>query len=103
MSKNGRYEDGNYVVWDKDDLFHREDGPAIEGLDSRGMKAWYKNGVLHNENGPAVANANGRKEWWVEGVKLTEEEFDDYVFKKFLRDSLDSELEIRNTKNKQKI
>ena len=48
------------------------DGPAIEGLDSRGMKAWYKM-VCYNENGPAVANANGRKEWWVEGVKLTEE------------------------------
>ena len=28
MSKNGRYEDGNYVVWYKDDLFQREDGNA---------------------------------------------------------------------------
>ncbi len=46
---------------------------------------------------------DGKKEWWVDGVKLTQKEFDDYTFKKFLRDSLEADLEVGNTNKKQKI
>ena len=51
---------------------HREDGPAIEGLD--GSKAWYLNGKLHREDGPAVEGLNGTKEWWLNGKKVTEQD-----------------------------
>ena len=53
--------------WYKDDLFHREDGPAFEGL--TGEKEWYKNGSLHRIGGPALESRDGIKEWWVNGKK----------------------------------
>ena len=46
--KNGRYEDGyNSVYWYRDNLLHREDGPAIEG--SSGEKQWFLNGVEYSK------------------------------------------------------
>ncbi len=59
--------------WFKKGLNHREDGPAIEGL--LNYKAWYKNGLLHREDGPAIQYPNGDKEYWVNGKKLSEEQF----------------------------
>ena len=37
--------------------------------------AWYTNNQLHRENGPAVTLKDGTKQWWIEGVQLTEEQF----------------------------
>jgi len=31
------------------------------------------NGQFHRKNGPAVEWANGSKEWWLNGKKITEE------------------------------
>ena len=61
-------------------IFHREDGPAIEYPDgskewwldgklhreesSCGDKAWVINGKLHREDGPAYEHSDGTKEWW---------------------------------------
>ena len=36
---------------------------------------WYQNGHLHRTDGPAVEYAGGRKFWWINGVEITEEEF----------------------------
>jgi hypothetical protein len=66
--------------WYKDDLLHREDGPAIEL--ANGDKGWYKNGKLHRENSPAVEFADGTKSWWLNGKQLncqSQEEFERLV------------------------
>ena len=51
--------------WYKDDLLHREGGPAVEEPD--GTRRWYKDGRLHREDGPAIERADGTREWWVDG------------------------------------
>jgi len=38
-------------------------------------KAWYLNGKRHRIDGPAIEYVDGSKEWWVNGVSMTEEEF----------------------------
>ena len=42
---------------------HREDGPAVIGLDME----WWINGRRHCDDGPAVVRFSGRKEWWLRG------------------------------------
>ena len=42
---------------------------------TNGDREWYQNGKLHRVDGPAVEYANGHKEWWINGVQLTQEEF----------------------------
>ena len=59
--------------WYQNGKLHRTDGPAIEGTD--GYKAWYQNGLLHRTDGPAIEFANGFKAWCLEGIELTEAEF----------------------------
>ena len=59
MSKDGTKK------WYKNDILHREDGPAVEHHD--GTKEWYHNGELHRIDGPAVEYANGNKEWHFNG------------------------------------
>lgn len=45
-------------------------------VDDEGSTRWYnEKDQLHRENGPAVEWVDGHKEWWVNGKKLTEEEF----------------------------
>ena len=51
--------------WYLNGELHREDGPAIEGLN--GYKSWYLNGKLHREDGPAIEGLDGYKEWYLKG------------------------------------
>jgi len=47
-------------------------------IDEVGNKYYYKNiemKILHREDGPAFEGWNGSKSWWLDGVKLTEQEF----------------------------
>ena len=70
INENGNkfyYKDKQMNIW------HREDGPAIEF--ANGYKAWCINGNLHREDGPAVEWSNGQKSWYINGKQLTEEEF----------------------------
>jgi hypothetical protein len=60
----------------------REDGPAVEYSFRRGDKFWYINGKRHREDGPAVEISNGTKMWYLDDVRLTEEEFTKKVKKK---------------------
>lgn len=54
--------------------------------------SWYKNNLLHREDGPAIEWEDGQQQWWIEGVEYKEEEFNTYMKKKNLKDSLLSEL-----------
>jgi hypothetical protein len=50
------------------DLYHREDGPAIEWGD--GNKEWYCHGELHRTDGPAIEWRDGDKCWYYHGEKV---------------------------------
>ena len=39
-----------------------------------GNKFWWLDGKLHREDGPAVEYADGGREWWFHGEKVTEEQ-----------------------------
>ena len=41
---------------------------------SEGTNFWYLNDQLHREDGPAIEDFDGRKEWWLNGKQVTEEE-----------------------------
>ncbi len=64
-------------VRNKEGKLHRVDGPAII---TDNFAAWYYNGRLHKEDGPAIIGHSGDALWFIHGVKLTEAEFDLYVF-----------------------
>ena len=81
-NKQGKYHrlDGPAVEradgskdWWVDGKRHRTDGPAVER--AYGLKRWYVHDKLHRLDGPAIEDANGSKYWWVDGINLTEEEF----------------------------
>ena len=61
--KNGLIIDKYGQSWYKNDLLHREDGPAEEW--NHGTKAWYINGRLHRLDGPAIEYTSGDKEWYI--------------------------------------
>jgi hypothetical protein len=63
--------------WVMNGVLHREDGPAIEYhlACPDGVRKWSFNGEWHRIDGPAIEYANGRKEWWINGKKISEEEF----------------------------
>ena len=63
--------------WLLNDQLHRTDGPAIDLVETElgTVKKWSINGKYHREDGPAVECGNGYKEWWIDGEKITEEEF----------------------------
>jgi len=61
-------ESGNQMWFNSAGEIHREDGPALMGID--GGKAWCINGDLHREDGPAQEFANGEKHWWINGKKI---------------------------------
>ena len=70
------YADGT-KCWHQKGLLHRTDGPAIEYSD--GGKFWYQNDKLHRTDGPAVVGSNGYMEWFINGVEMTEDEFNQRV------------------------
>ena len=93
------YSNGDRV-WYQNGLLHRIDGPAIEGMSRH--KEWWQNGQLHRTDGPAIINRRRDKywyqynrlhridgpaivwddgdEWWyINGVLLTEAEFNQAV------------------------
>jgi len=51
----------------KNGLYHREDGPALEFSD---RKIWYFNGKFHRENDlPAFEDQSGHREWAIHGAR----------------------------------
>jgi len=53
--------------WYLNGRLHREDGPAIEGID--GHKSWFFHGQLHRLDGPAIEYATGSKAWLINGQR----------------------------------
>ena len=75
-----------------------------EGLNIRPDEiVWIKNGKPHREDGPAIEYASGKKEWWVNGVEYTEEEFNQWLEKKLLNENLLATLEEKPSVKKVKI
>ena len=61
-------EDGTvvYYIGDRrDNIFHREDGPAIKS--PNGDEEWYYEGVRHRDGGPAVKDRWGEY-WFSNGI-----------------------------------
>lgn len=60
--------------WLVNRTFHRDNGPAIV----RNATHWYQHNRLHRLDGPAVEWSSGDKEYWIDGVPLTEKEWNCY-------------------------
>ena len=101
-SKNGKFKDemGN-SFWYLNGKLHREDGPAM--ILNEGSKFWYLHGMRHREDGPAVEWSNQYKQWFINDVELTEEEFNQWLAKKQLKDNLFLFLDKRYEEKRTKI
>jgi hypothetical protein len=60
------------IFYFKDQMLHREDGPAIEF--NNGCQFWFINGKLHRDNGPAIVDNDELMQYWLNGEPATEEE-----------------------------
>jgi hypothetical protein len=64
----------NKFSYDDDGKFHSKDNqPAIHY--SNGNRFWFSHGVLHREDGPAIKWCDGRDEYYLKGVKYSEEDY----------------------------
>ena len=54
--------------WYRNDLLHRENGPAVEWAD--GSTEWWLHGALHRTGAPAIERADGSREWWEHGRQV---------------------------------
>jgi len=76
-------------VWRVNGDLHREDGPAIKvkkGYYNRYdnwyhgiIEGWYRHGIRHREGGAAVIYKDKRREWWLNGIKYTKEDYYKYL------------------------
>jgi hypothetical protein len=71
--------------------------------DPLGNIIWLQHGKLHRDDGPAVEDQDGSKEWWINGIKLTEEQFNHELEKKVLNEKLHSTLAPRSKIKRGKI
>ncbi len=55
---------------------HRVDGPAL--ITEDGDEFWFLNGDAHRKNGPAIVYINDDCEYWVDGNRLSPDEFYNY-------------------------
>jgi hypothetical protein len=64
-------------TWYQHGKMHRDDGPAmkIKG----GTKIWYQHGKIHRTDGPAIEYSYGDKDWYLNGIKLSESEFNQQI------------------------
>ena len=56
------------------------------------------NGKIHREDGPAFEGARGNKEWWIDGVQLSEAEFKLFLLSKQLETDLSNKSEEKRIK-----
>jgi hypothetical protein len=61
--------------------FHREDGPAYEEKDENNYKSWWINGKRHREDGPAKVAEDGLKEYFLNNIKYSKEQWELEVLK----------------------
>jgi hypothetical protein len=77
-------------------------------VNESGDICWYKNGLLHREDGPAIDWPSGpgvgwSKRWFLNGVELSEEQFNQWLEKRRLNEKLQSTLEEKPAIKKGKI
>lgn len=73
MTDQYYYKDGTVSDdLDSDKVLHRLDGPAA--IEEGFAECWFKDGVRHRVGGPAVTYNNGKKEWWVEGKRIEDQD-----------------------------
>lgn len=105
--KNGKYRTPNGdIFWYKDGLIHKDSEPAIIHVD--GDTRWYINGKKHREDGPAIergkiSKSNRANRWFLEDIEYTEEEFNIFLEKKKLNESLNIVLSYKPIRFKTKI
>lgn len=63
--------------WFQSDMRHRTDGPAMEY--TSGTKQWYQYDKRHRADGPAVIWADSYQEWYLNGVRVSEEDFNEQI------------------------
>ena len=66
-------EHGTRRYYNKDNILHRTNGPAVEYAD--GTKRWLQDGQYHRIDGPAMEYPTGDNRWFINGKELTEAEF----------------------------
>lgn len=64
-----KISDDGTVWWYNDGKRRRSEGTTD------GSKEWYNNGKRHRTDVPIIKNTDGHKEYCIDGVKYTEEEF----------------------------
>ena len=62
------------TVWLVNGKRHREDAPAVEWQDGT-SREWFYNDRRHRLDGPAIEGSDRTREWWIDGVQLSEDEF----------------------------
>ena len=70
--------------WLINGITHREDGPAYTSLDDY-YRAYYKNGLRHREDGPAIVFRDGSVLYYVYGVQMNVDEFNEWKIQTFLK------------------
>lgn len=71
-SSNLRIYNNGTKEWRRNDMLHRDDGPAVEW--ASGAKEWHREGKLHRVDGPAIERSDGTKEWYRDGEHLAPQE-----------------------------
>ena len=70
--------DGTIVYRDQSGSIHRRYGPAV--IQTNGYMAWVQHNRYHREDGPAIIyQHNGRQSFYLNGIALTEHQFDERV------------------------
>ena len=65
---------GTRRYYNSDNKLHRMGGPAVVYVN--GNSAWWQNGQRHRTDGPAIELVQrGSKAWYINDVRLTEDEF----------------------------
>jgi hypothetical protein len=111
--KNGKYikhEEGHTIEeWFKNNLHHREDGPALicKRNDFVLFSEWYQNGKIHHENGPAliINYDSGLKEekYYLNGIEYSEEKFENAKKTLYLNNELTQELAAKPEQKQKKL
>ncbi len=81
-----QYREGKYIINENQDvkyytfnnLFHREDGPAIE-YKNTGGKYYFLNGKRHRKDGPAIEYPNGKNQWFLNGKQYFVNSVDELI------------------------
>ena len=67
-------------------------------VDKNGDICWYKEGLFYRENGPTIERDDGSKEWFLNGIEYTEEEYKKYQLNKKLNQTLEEKQSEKKVK-----